>query len=277
VFQAYERDRLRATWGYNGFTTSTDFQYLEDVASRMDSFSDYISSTGTLMVATSSLTIDLANKLRIADDNKELVVIFSPVELLLKDSMGRITGISDGVAKEEIPDSAYNANTKAVAIFFPNDSYEYILKGTGDGTYGLLAEHPDNGGKLRVYGPAVPVKIGEVHHYKINWDLVREKKNGVIIQIDNEGDGLVDREILTDSLLTAVTQYLAEEPSIAPARSSSLEDTQLLCADGIDNDRDGAKDYADGDCEEFTPPRTIQVYIPTPSTYPVFINSTSTN
>ena len=269
VFQSYEREWLRATWGYNGIDLESD--YLSDVATKMDMFSDYYSSTGTRMVATSSFTVDLASKLRIADDYKEEVVVFSPVELSIIDSLGRVTGVMNEEIKEEIPDSVYNPQRKAIAVFFSNDAYTYNVKGVGNGTYGLLIDHPVVGSKINIYAPAVPIKVGEVHTYAIDWGMVARGGNGVAVSIDNDGDGIVDSEVSTDKLLTDLTLFTAPTP-IEASIFLQREDAQRACFDGVDNDNDGAIDLADFDCRSFMPP-TPPVYV----SPPVIVVSSSTS
>ncbi len=258
VFQPYEREWLRATWGYNGL--DLDSTYLSDVAAKMDTFSDYYSSTGTRMVATSTFTVDLANKLRIANDYKEEAVVFSPVEVSITDSADRTTGMVNGVIKEEIPDSAYNSERKAVAVFFSNDTYTYTIKGIGNGTYGLLIDHPENGSKVDIYAPAIPVKIGEVHTYTVDWDAVAKGNKGVTVEIDSNGDDIIDKEVVTDKFLADLTLFTAPVPTENENIAPLAENTQALCSDGLDNDYDGAIDLTDFDCKAFVlPPPPIYV------------------
>ena len=261
VFQPYEREWLRATWGYNGLDLGST--YLSDVAKQLDSLHDYFSSTGTKMVATSSFTVDLANKLRIADAYKEEVVVFSPVELSITDSQGRTTGMVDGKVEEDISDSAYNPQRKAVAVFFSNDAYAYNIKGIGNGTYGFLIDHPQNGSKTTIYGPAIPIRVGEVHTYTVDWNALAKGENGVTVKIDSDGNGTIDKTVQTDGSFTGLTLFAAPVPTEGEAVAPPAENTQALCSDGIDNDQDGATDLADLDCKAFIPvPPPPPVYVP---------------
>jgi hypothetical protein len=95
------------------------------------------------------LAIDLTDYLSGFEINKyfgfiKQMRIFSPGEVRVYDSQGKITGIVNGKIKEEIPNSIYD-ETGIVIIFFSTDSYRYEVIGTDTGTYGLAISSLEDG------------------------------------------------------------------------------------------------------------------------------------
>ena len=69
-------------------------------------------------------------------------LLFSPGELRIYDSLGRVTGLVDGEVKEEIPYSLCDGSS--VVIVSPLDSYRYEVVGTDEGTYKLVVNFVEN-------------------------------------------------------------------------------------------------------------------------------------
>lgn len=221
LFQPYEREWIHATWNFNGAPSAVS--YLTSVASKTINYSDYRSSTGTQMVATSSFTIDLGNKLRIADNYKNQVIVYSPVTVWMTDSAGRNTGVVNGVIKEAIPGSAYNPRTESAVVFLPDDreSFTYSVVGSREGTYGIQIIQA-RGTKQTVYGSTILTNLGAVHAYSVDWDVIRQGGNGVTVRMDNEGDGTIDRTVTTDAALRGLSLEVATVPSDAEPEHNPL-------------------------------------------------------
>jgi Leucine-rich repeat (LRR) protein len=115
--------------------------------------------------------------------------LFSPGELRVYDSQGRVTGLVNGDIKEDIPDSAYDGEDSSVRILFPTDAYVVEVVGTDDGSYELGVASIENGETSTLVTSDIPTISGAVHQYTIDWDALSEGAGGVAVQIDSDGDG----------------------------------------------------------------------------------------
>jgi alpha-tubulin suppressor-like RCC1 family protein len=132
-------------------------------------------------------------------------VAHSPVELRVYDSQNRVTGLVNGVVKEEIPNSSYNSADTTVIINPATDSYYYQVSGTGAGTYGLEVEvgYFLVGQTTTFNATGIPILSGAIHQYTIDWDALSQGQPGVTVQIDSNGDGKFERTITIGNELTA--------------------------------------------------------------------------
>ncbi len=134
--------------------------------------------------------------------NKEAsIVLESPGELRVYDSIGRVTGLVDGVIKEEIPGSKYQ--NKTVIIYYPDEDYQFQIFGTAQGSYSLSIS------KLTIMNTTdefnainIPISINEIHQYGVDWITLADGGESVRIQIDIDGDGEFDYEYYSDSELS---------------------------------------------------------------------------
>ena len=126
----------------------------------------------------------------------------SPGELRVYDSHDRVTGLVNGEVKEEIPNSVYNEQDDTVAIFSPSDTYRYQVVGTGGGTYGLELGFVEGADATIFIAIDIPTSASATHQYAINWDALSQGKEGVTVKIDENGDGIFERTITSDSELT---------------------------------------------------------------------------
>lgn len=125
----------------------------------------------------------------------ERITLYSPAELYILDNQGNITGLMDGVIKEEIPNSIYDKKTKTAIIFFPSHGYRYIVKGLKEGVYTLIIEFFVEGNSVAFSASEIPLSTGAIHQYSVNWDALARGEEGVILQIDINGDGVFERTI----------------------------------------------------------------------------------
>jgi len=129
-----------------------------------------------------------------------VVKVYSPVELRVYDSQGRITGLVDGEEKGEIPHSTYFKDT--VTIFFPTDTYYYEVAGTDEGSYQLDITSVEEASVTTFDGTDIPTSPNAVHQYTADWEALSQGGAGVTLLIDAEGDGLFERTIISDNKLT---------------------------------------------------------------------------
>ena len=126
--------------------------------------------------------------------------IGSPVELRIYDSDGRVTGLVNGEAKREIPDSAYYNDT--VVILSAGNSYRYELVGTEEGKYELGVLSVEDEKSNAFVADDIPISQKAVHQYSIDWVALTKGEEGVTIEIDEDGDSVSEKTITSDKELT---------------------------------------------------------------------------
>jgi len=134
--------------------------------------------------------------------------LFSPGELRIYDSQGRVTGLVNGEVKEEIPDSLYDPDNETFIVFNASDVYRYEVIGKEKGDYGLKLTYA---GKEKVpifQATDIPTSAETAHQYNIDWVALSEGKEAVTIQVDKEGDGAFEQTFVSDNTLTS-DEYLS--------------------------------------------------------------------
>jgi hypothetical protein len=128
--------------------------------------------------------------------------IFSPGELRVYDSQNRVTGLVNGILRDDIPFSEYDEANKIITIFYPVDSYYFEVVGTGEGTYGLELTSEENGVTTTFTATEIPTLPGAIHQYTVDWSVLSQGGQGATIQIDSNADGIYERIIVSDNTLT---------------------------------------------------------------------------
>jgi hypothetical protein len=114
----------------------------------------------------------------------------SPVEAIVKDSQGRITGVSQGQIYQQIPNSYYDPEGHLILVLDPTaDIREVTVVGTGLGTYNLHMRKGNIAGEIPITVLELPITNGEEHRYTIDWDAVAQGENGTTLEIDKNKDG----------------------------------------------------------------------------------------
>jgi len=131
----------------------------------------------------------------------------SPGELRVYDSQGRVTGLVNGTVMIEIPGSDYFQNT--VTIFFPNDTYRFVVAGTTEGFYGLTVTAVTRQENITFSAIDIPTLTNAIHQYTIDWDTLSLGEQGVTTQVDSDGDGVFEHTFTSDSELTQ-SEFLAQ-------------------------------------------------------------------
>jgi hypothetical protein len=172
---------------------------LEDNGDRTGSPPSHLDKDGELAAAT---TVGGPGAESLELTNWYLVWKHSLGELRVYDSEDRVTGLVNGNVKEEIPDSIYNEQSDIVVISSPSDSYRYEVISTGRGTYGLDIACIEGSQGMNFTATDIPVALGTVHEYIIDWDALSRGEEGVIVQVDSDGDGTIDYTLTAGSVLT---------------------------------------------------------------------------
>jgi len=155
--------------------------------------------------------------------------IFSPGELRVYDSQGRITGLVDGQVRQEIPDSEYDETNKAVTVFSPDGPLVCKIVGTSDGTYDLLEGFFENGEMIRFAVLDIPMTNGATHQYSVNWDALSEGGEGVTVQVDSDGDGVFEE---TKTLQPPIASFDFSPSNISVNEEIDFDASQSSDADG---------------------------------------------
>jgi hypothetical protein len=124
-----------------------------------------------------------------------------PAAIRVTDSSSRVTGIVGSLTEEQIPLSHYLDGT--VTIISPGDAYVWEVVGTGDGSYTFTVIRMVEGQSVAFHADGIPVAIGEVHRYVIDWEVLSQGGKGVTIEIDADGDGTFDRNAVVGAEATS--------------------------------------------------------------------------
>jgi hypothetical protein len=74
--------------------------------------------------------------------------------------------------------------------------------GTDEGLYSIMIGSVDDGKTLAFVAADIPLSSTTIHEYSIDWDALSQDEEGVIVQIDSNGDGEFERTITADNELT---------------------------------------------------------------------------
>ena len=155
--------------------------------------------------------------------------LFSPGELRVYDSKGRVTGLVNGDIRNDIPNSAYDGEDNSVGIFFPTDSYVAEVAGTEVGIFGLQATSIEEGEPTTFTVTGVPTTPGTVYQYTIDWDALSEGEQGVTVQIDSDRDGIFEE---TKTLHPPIAAFTYSPSNILVNDEISFDASQSSDVDG---------------------------------------------
>ena len=128
--------------------------------------------------------------------------VFSPAELRVYDSEGRMTGVIDGEVQEEMPWSLFDHEDNSVVILRQPDTYSYEVVGTDNDSYGLSVDYLGTEQTMTFTAIDIPTSPSAIHRYHIDWDAVARGDEGVTVEVDSDGDGEFERTFTAGSELT---------------------------------------------------------------------------
>jgi len=205
TFTCEDVRKILMVWAYNGLgydkqTKQYTGRYLHDISQKLQNLSNDFPGI------TYANTDQLIEKLEIANNNKKTIKVYSPVELQVVDSQGNIAGLVNGTPEVSIPNSMYDADAESVTILFPNDTYSYKVVGdTTGGSYGLSFSNMQSGIQTDFLATNIPIKTGEIHIYHVDESVLATGGEGVTLDIDTNGDGIVEETLTTGATLTDIT------------------------------------------------------------------------
>jgi hypothetical protein len=135
-----------------------------------------------------------------------------PADIVVTDPVGR----SIGKYVNEIPNAVYTEADldengdpeKFIEILAPIDgNYVLTLNGTGLGLYSMIAQCATSQ-EVVSFNATIPVSPAVTHEYTINWTALSQNEDGVIVNVDSNGDGVFEYSFASDSELSRV-EYVA--------------------------------------------------------------------
>jgi len=141
------------------------------------------------------------------------------------DSSSQHVGVkASGSAERSIPRSFYfspvatDDGTKVlpeeIIIFNPVDNYRHEVIGVETGTYRLNITFESGGEATTFFATEITTGIAQVHRYIIDWQVLSAGNEGVILEIDADGDGIFERTVIADEDLTSGEFTLQTETAI---------------------------------------------------------------
>jgi len=137
-----------------------------------------------------------------------------PGELRVYDSQNRVTGVVNGVMKEEIPNSGYDKIDNVVTIVFPTEPYRYEVAGVSEGLYELTVISVAQQETIIFATTDIPTSMNVIHEYTINWTALSQGEEGAILRIDSNGDGVFEQIVTSDNVLTHDEFMLQTETTV---------------------------------------------------------------
>ena len=201
---------IHTIWRNNPFSVSYPYMVISKIN---DLKSDlYFGPNYKKMISKKSRLLNNSEK---ADLLKKIAnyctgYVFSPVEIRIRDSKGRVTGLVNGEVSNEIPDSEYY--NEAFLILKSDDVYSYEIVGTKEDVYSLRLSFVINGKVTTFNADDIPTSPGAVHKYTIDWGTLSQAGQGVTVQIDSNGDGTFEQSIASDSEFTKAEYSAIKTP-----------------------------------------------------------------
>ncbi|MEK7500584.1 MAG: hypothetical protein AAB642_00455, partial [Patescibacteria group bacterium] len=201
-------EKIRAVWAYNGISFDVKKNYLRDIANQLRNISGVFSGTSY------TNTDELIEKLILANENRIEVKVYSPVELRVTDSGGAVEGVVNQEIKDDIYNAVYDPSAESIGIFFPQDTYRYIVAGNAEGAYSLVINSTGGATTTNFTAADIPVAPGAVHEYAIDEAALERGEVGATIRVDENGDGIFEKTITSDGELTHEEYILQTETVI---------------------------------------------------------------
>ncbi|MCL0069641.1 PKD domain-containing protein, partial [Dehalococcoidia bacterium] len=168
--------------------------------------------------------------LNILPADLRVVAFASPGELRVYDSQGRVTGLVDGVVKEEIPYSMYDTENKIVTIFAPTGIYYLEVAGIEEATYRLTTISSVEGQIESFAITDVPTTETTTHRFVIDTEVPVEA--GVTMKTDADGDGVFEEQRMLQQPIASFAyspeEMIVDQPITFDASGSSDPDGEIM-------------------------------------------------
>jgi hypothetical protein len=131
-----------------------------------------------------------------------------PVDIVITDPAGHRIGkrVNEipGATYEEVDLDQEGDLEKLITIPTPIDgNYVFTVNGTGSGLYSMLAQFATSQEVVSFNATEIPISLGAVHQYTVNWTALLQGEEGVTVQVDYNGDGVLEYAFTSDCELTS--------------------------------------------------------------------------
>ena len=125
-------------------------------------------------------------------------------------------------------------------LLFPEgEAFTYTIIGTIPGVYDWTARDTNQGVTTTFMAVELPINASTTHQYTIDFDALAQGEQGVTLEIDEDGDGIVERVVFSNTELTDITfptltlfPPIQKEPRIFQAGRAIPIEFQLSDANG---------------------------------------------
>ena len=101
-----------------------------------------------------------------------------------------------------------------IIVFGQANDYLYEVIGSETGTYRMEIKSVQEGGETVFRATEIPTLPGAKHFYAVNWPALSDGEEGVILEIDVDGDGVFEKTVIADEDLTSEEFALQTETVI---------------------------------------------------------------
>lgn len=88
------------------------------------------------------------------------------------------------------------------------------VTGTESGTYNFSIFNQDDGAIVRLRAENIPVTIGSVHSYHLDWNKLADSQPGAVVLVDADGDGHYESKVVSDNTLTQEDYILQTQTAV---------------------------------------------------------------
>ena len=155
---------------------------------------------------------EVVNNPKLCQIKGEVIKIKSPVSIDVVDQDGNHSGlIEDGSIENSIPGADYEIWGEHKYVFLPTDDnqqYSIDLQGTGNGTFTLQDE------TIQADEPTQTQSFIDVPVTTLLKGNVKLSQTGITLNLDNNGDGLIDQTLQPDTAVSGDYSEDVTPPSI---------------------------------------------------------------
>ncbi|MGB9618922.1 MAG: carboxypeptidase regulatory-like domain-containing protein, partial [Armatimonadota bacterium] len=196
-------------WRYNGRTyrcsrkedVGAVLEYVRKVGNRLKNLDDYFSNYATLLRESGVKLLGETERISLADflESATVGAVCSPVELRIRNKAGDVTGVVNGQTVRGVPGVDFEENE--FLVLGAVEDLEYLVVGTGAGSYRMVIASGVAGVPALFEATLIRIIPGAVHQYTIDWEAISQGREGVTVQIDEQGDGVFEKHLVTGATL----------------------------------------------------------------------------
>jgi len=163
---------------------------------------------------------ELVASLRALPERIIAIITLSPVDIRVFDSQGNVMELNtEGYTDNSLSSPGWifkgPDHQEFALILDADDTYQYELVGTDEGTYRLGIISMSGSEETVFEAFDIPTSSGARHVYAVNWTaLSAGDEDAVVLEIDADGDGVPEKTVIADKDLTSEEFALQTETVI---------------------------------------------------------------